>query len=60
MVTKRRATALCLSLCALSFVLAGEASAKNTTSLGNGIKCWFVPVNGNPNHLRQVCGKKGV
>ncbi len=60
MVTKQRVVSSFLSLCALSFVLVGDAAAKNTQSLGNGIKCWFVPVNGNPNHLRQVCGKKGV
>lgn len=57
---KRLANAFVLSLFAISMVMVNEASAKNTTSLGNGIKCWFVPVNGNPNHLRQVCGKKGV
>lgn len=55
-----RVTAILLSFCALSMAMVDHASAKNTTSLGKGIKCWFVPVNGNPNHLRQVCGKKGV
>ena len=60
MTHKRRVTAIIVSLFTLSMVMSNQASAKNTTSLGKGIKCWFVPVNGNPNHLRQVCGKKGV
>jgi hypothetical protein len=45
----------------LSLALVGNAVAKNSTSLGNGIKCTWVLVSsvGSTNTYKQVC-RKGV
>ena len=45
----------------LSTALVGPAVAKNSTSLGNGVKCTWVLVSsvGSTNTYKQVC-RKGV
>ena len=53
-----------VSLCAATFAAASllaplTASAKNSTSLGGGLKCTWVVVKvvGNTSYMQQVCRK---
>jgi hypothetical protein len=58
---------IALSVCAAAFAATSllapvTASAKNSNSLGGGVKCTWVVVKvvGNTSYMQQVCRKSGV